>query len=96
MSRSIEMILEEVIFRGNGRTNEMYRGQNYRGGYRRHYQNENYERGRSRSRERQYPENTEGMTVSVVDLDQVHELVQIETGSDAINVENTITLVKTV
>ena len=34
--------------------------------------------------------------VAVVDLDQVQELVQIETGSDAINVENMITLPKTV
>ena len=45
-------------FRENVRTNQTYRGQNYRGGYRRNYHNENYKRGRSRSRERQYPENT--------------------------------------
>ena len=40
---------------------------------------------------------SEGMTeVAVVDLDQSHKLVQIETGSDAINVENMISLLKTV
>ena len=40
----------------------------------------------------------EGMTevVIVVDLGQVHKLVQIETGSGAINIENMITLLKTV
>ena len=43
-------------FRGNLRSNQNYRGQNYRDGYRygyrRNYRNDNYERGRSRSRER--------------------------------------------
>ena len=39
----------------------------------------------------------EGMTeVVVVDLDHVQELVLVETGSDVINAENTITLLKTV
>ena len=34
--------------------NQNFRRQNNRGGYRGNYRNENYERGRSRSRERQY------------------------------------------
>ena len=39
----------------------------------------------------------EGMTeVAVVDLNQVHKLVQMEAASDTINVENTITLQKNV
>ena len=58
MNRTIGMTLKEVNFRGNLRPNQMYRGQNYRGGYRRNYRNKNYKRGRSRSRERQYLENT--------------------------------------
>ena len=38
--------------------NQNHRGQNFRGGYRRKYRNFNYERGRSRSRDRQYSDNT--------------------------------------
>ena len=34
--------------------NQNFRRQNNRGGYRGNYRNENYERGRTRSRERQY------------------------------------------
>ena len=44
-------------FRGNIRTNQNYKGKNFRGGYRRNYRNDNYERGRSRSRERQFSDN---------------------------------------
>ena len=40
--------------RGNLRTNQIFRGQNYKGGYRENYRNG---RGRSRSRERQYQGN---------------------------------------
>ena len=45
-------------FRGNLPSNQNYRGHNYRGGYGRTYRNDNYERGRSRSRDRQYLDNT--------------------------------------
>ena len=45
-------------FRGNFRPNQIYRGQSYKGGYRRNYSNENCETVRSRSRERQYHGNT--------------------------------------
>ena len=38
--------------------NQIYRRQNYRGGYRRTYRNDNHDRGRSRSRDRQYSDNT--------------------------------------
>ena len=34
-----------------------YRGQSFRGGYRKNYRNDNFERGTSRSRERQYSGN---------------------------------------
>ena len=56
-------ITMEVIFtrgncRGNLQSNQNFRGQNYRGGYRRNYRNDNYEIGRSRSRDRQYSDNT--------------------------------------
>ena len=43
--------------RGNLRTNQNYNGQNFRGGYRRNYSNDNYKRGRSRSKERQFSDN---------------------------------------
>ena len=43
--------------RGNFREMQNYRGQNIRGGYRRNFRNDNFERGRSSSRERQYPGN---------------------------------------
>ena len=41
-------------YKDNFRGMQGYRGQNFRGGYRRNYRNDNFERGRSRSRERQY------------------------------------------
>ena len=40
--------------RDNFRVTQNYRGQNYRGGYRGNYSNDNFRRGRGRSRERQY------------------------------------------
>ena len=40
--------------RGNFRGMQNYRGQNLRGGYRGSFRNDNFGRGRSRSRERQY------------------------------------------
>ena len=40
--------------RGNFRGMENYIGQNFRGGYRGNFRNDNFDRGRSRSRERQY------------------------------------------
>ena len=52
-------------------------------------------RGRSTSRESQYPENTTRNDRVVVDLDQFQELVLIETGSDVTNAENMINLLKT-
>ena len=44
-------------FRGNLRSNQNYRGQNHRDGYRRNYRSDNYEGGRSRSRDRQFSDN---------------------------------------
>ena len=44
-------------FRGNVRMYQNFRRQNKRGGHRGNYRNENYERGRSRSREGQYQGN---------------------------------------
>ena len=43
--------------RGNFREMQNYRGQNFRGGYRRNYRSDNFGRGRSRSRDRQYSGN---------------------------------------
>ena len=43
--------------RDNFRDMQNYRGQNYRGGYRRNYKNDNFGRGRSKSRDRQYSGN---------------------------------------
>ena len=43
--------------RGNFRGAQNYRGKNFRGGYRGNYRNDNYGRGISRSRERQYSSN---------------------------------------
>ena len=39
-------------------SNQINRGQNYRGRYRRNYRNDNYDRGRSRSRDIKYSDNT--------------------------------------
>ena len=49
----IEMIIGEEIFRGM----QKYRGQNFKGGYRGNCRNDNFGRGRSSSRERQYSGN---------------------------------------
>ena len=53
MSINIEMNIEEII-------SEICKimSQNFRGGYSRYYRNDNYEKGRSRSRDRQYSDNT--------------------------------------
>ena len=53
MNKAIGMTSEEETFRGNTSAyqNQNFRRQNNRGGYRGNYRNENYERGRSRSRE---------------------------------------------
>ena len=62
------------------RTSQNYRGQNYRGGYRKNYRNDSCERGRSRSRD-SFWIIPEGMTEGVaVDLYQVQKLELIEIG----------------
>ena len=55
-------------FRGNARMyqRQNLRGQSNRGGHRGNFGNQNYERGRSRSRERAYSDTLEGMTGVVV------------------------------
>ena len=54
MTIIIEMILEEMIFRDV----QGYRGQNSIGRYRKNYRNDHFARGRNRSRERKYSENS--------------------------------------
>ena len=84
-------------FRGNLRINQNYRGQKYRGGYQRNCRNDNYGRGRSRSRENSFQIMPEGTTeVVVIGLDQVQELVLIEIGLEVISVGSIIILLKTV
>ena len=51
------IIIEKNYRRDNFRNMQNYRGQNFRGGYKRNYTNVNFGRGRSRSRERQYSGN---------------------------------------
>ena len=50
------MMSRQGNFRGNARMyqNQNVRRQKYRGGYKGSYMNENYDRGGSRSRERQF------------------------------------------
>ena len=43
--------------KGNFRGTHNYRGHNFRGRYRGNFRNDNFDRGRSRSRERQYSDN---------------------------------------
>ena len=50
-------LIEGDFRRGNFRRMQSYRGQKFRGAYRGNYQNEDFGRGRSRSRERQYSRN---------------------------------------
>ena len=54
----------------NCRGMQNYRGQNFIGGYGSNYQNKDFGRGRSRSRERQYSGNFRRIK-AVVDQDQV-------------------------
>ena len=73
-----------------------YRGKNLRGGYRRNSRNDNFGRGRSRSRDR-LQVILEGMTEVVsVSQDQVQEPVLIETELDSSSVGNMIILLKIV
>ena len=51
-------------FRGNLRSNKNYRGQNLRDGYGRNDRSNNYERGRRRSRERQFSDNVRRNSIS--------------------------------
>ena len=57
MNKAIERNLEEETLEVRMYQNQNFRRQNNRGGYRGNYRNENYERGRRRSRERQYQGN---------------------------------------
>ena len=76
--------------------NQNYRGQNYRGGDRRNYRSDNYERERSRSKE-SFQIMLEGMIeIVVVGLDQFQKPIQIGIGLDAIGVRNMTILQKTV
>ena len=64
---------------GNFREMQNYRGQHYRGEYSDKYRNDNFGRGRSRSRERHYSSDFSRMIKAVVVAqDQVQEPVLIE------------------
>ena len=82
--------------RGNFRGTQNYWGQNFRGGYRGSLRNDNFGRGRSRSRDRQFSSILGGMIEAVVDQDQVLEQVPIEIELDVSSVGNTIILLKIV
>ena len=58
--------------------------------------NDNFERGRSRSRDRQFSETSGEMIQVIVGLGQVWKPVQIEIGLDAVSAWNMIILQKTV
>ena len=51
------IIIEITLRRDNFRETKNYRDQKFRGGYRRNFRNNNFERGRSWSREKQYTGN---------------------------------------
>ena len=76
--------------RDNSRETQNYRGQNFRGGYRRNYRNKNFGRGRSRSRDRQYSGNFRRNDRSSSRSSQTQELVLTETESDALSIGNMI------
>ena len=79
------------------RENQTYKGQNYRGGYKGIIEMKIMTQVEIDPEVGCIQKVPEEMTeVVVVDWDQVQELVQIETEYDAINRENTITLLKTV
>ena len=65
-----------------------YRGQRYRSGCEDNYRNNNFGRGRSRSREDIIQVILEGMIEAVADQDQVQEQVIIKIELDVLNVEN--------
>ena len=50
--------------------NQNFKRQNNKGGYRGNYRNENYDRGRGRSRERSIAVTSEGITEEVVTVGQ--------------------------
>ena len=58
------------MFRENLQLNQNYRGQNYRGGYRRNYRNDNYERGEVGPGIDSIPIISGGMIEVIVGLDQ--------------------------
>ena len=90
-------LITEITLEDNFRDMQNDRGQNFRGRYRRNYRNDNFGRGRNRSREGNIQVILAGMMeVVVVGQDQVQELVLIETGLDALNVGNMIISLKTV
>ena len=59
--------------KGNFRGTQNYRGQNFRDGYRGNFRKDNFGRGRSRSRERQYQLTLGGMIEAAIDQDQVQK-----------------------
>ena len=84
-------------FGGNVKSNQTYRGQNYRGGYRRNCKMKIMKEVGIYLEKGSIQVILEGMTeVAVADLHLVQELVQIETRSDAVSVQNMITSPKTV
>ena len=82
--------------RGSFRRMQIYRGQNFRGGYRGNYRNDEFGWGRHRSRERQNQINLGEIIKAVVDQDQVWEQVLTDIGSDVLGVGCIIILLKTV
>ena len=77
----VELSMDKTIEEGhnmikiieNFRGTQNYRGQNFRGGYRGNFRNDNFGRGRSRSREKHYSGILGEMREAVVDLDQDQE-----------------------
>ena len=63
VENSMDKIMDEdhnmiiIIEEGNFRGSQNYRALNFRGGYRGNYRNEDFGRGRSRSRKREYSSN---------------------------------------
>ena len=97
MSLSYRNDFKRANFRGNIRTNQTYRGkiteEDTKGIIEIKIMREVEVDSEKGSIQKILEEMTE---VVVIDLDQVQELVQIETDSDAIYVGNKITLLKTV
>ena len=82
--------------RDNVRRTQNYRGKNFRGGYRSNNRNDNFGRGRSRSRGKNIQAILAQMIEVVVGQDQVQEPVLTETELDVLSVGNMIILLEAV